>query len=110
MYYSRENVGERVLELTKGKKVPVVYDSVGKDTWLASLECVQPRGLMVSFGNASGPVDGVNLGILASKGSLYVTRPTLATQVDTRKKLNEAASELRSEEHTSERQAPMRNT
>ena len=92
--YSREDVVERVLDLTQGKKVPVVYDSVGKDTWLASLDCLQPRGLMVSFGNASGPVDGVNLGILASKGSLYVTRPTLGTYVTTREKMGQAADEL----------------
>src|SRR5690606_39707266 len=59
--YSRENVVERVLELTGGKKVPVVYDGVGKDTWETSLDCIEPRGLMVSFGNASGPVSGVNL-------------------------------------------------
>jgi NADPH2:quinone reductase len=92
--YTRESVVDRVLELTGGKKVPVVYDSVGKDTWLTSLDCLQPRGLMVSFGNASGPVDGVNLGILASKGSLYVTRPTLGTHVQTREQLVEAADEL----------------
>src|SRR5699024_2235378 len=60
--YTKENVPERVLELTEGKKVPVVYDSVGKDTWEISLDCLQPRGLMVSFGNASGAVTGVNLG------------------------------------------------
>jgi len=77
--YSHENVAKRVLELTDGKKCPVVYDGVGKDTWLTSLDCVEPRGLLVSFGNASGAVDGVNLGILSQKGSLYVTRPTLAT-------------------------------
>lgn len=77
--YSREDVAKRVLELTDGKKCPVVYDGVGKDTWETSLDCVAPRGLLVSFGNASGAVSGVNLGILASKGSLYVTRPTLAT-------------------------------
>lgn len=92
--YSRENVVERVLELTNGKKVPVVYDGVGKDTWLASLDCLQPRGLMVSFGNASGPVEGVNLGILSSKGSLFVTRPTLGTHVATHEKLKAAADEL----------------
>lgn len=92
--YSKENVAERVLELTRGKKVPVVYDGVGKDTWLASLDSLQPRGLMVSFGNASGPVDGVNLGILASKGSLYVTRPTLGTHVNTAEKMQAAADEL----------------
>ncbi len=92
--YSKENVAERVLELTKGKKVPVVYDGVGKDTWLASLDSLQPRGLMVSFGNASGPVEGVNLGILAAKGSLYVTRPTLGTHVNTPEKMQAAADEL----------------
>jgi NADPH2:quinone reductase len=77
--YSTEDVVKRVLELTDGKKCPVVYDGVGQDTWLTSLDCVAPRGLLVSFGNSSGPVAGVNLGILAQKGSLYVTRPTLAT-------------------------------
>ncbi len=92
--YSKENVVERVMELTKGKKVPVVYDGVGKDTWLASLDCLQPRGLMISYGNASGPVDGVNLGILASKGSLFVTRPTLGTHVNTPEKMQAAADEL----------------
>lgn len=92
--YSHEDVAQRVLELTGGKKVPVVYDGVGKSTWLASLDSVQPRGLVVSFGNASGAVDNVNLGILASKGSLFVTRPTLATHVDTREKLQAAADEL----------------
>ena len=92
--YSKENVVERVMELTKGKKVPVVYDGGGKDTWLASLDCLQPRGLMVSYGNASGPVDGVNLGILATKGSLYVTRPTLGTHVNTAEKMQAAADEL----------------
>ena len=92
--YSHENVAERVLALTGGKKVPVVYDGVGKDTWEASLDSVQPRGLVVSFGNASGPVTGVNLGILAQKGSIYVTRPTLATHVATVDKLQAAADEL----------------
>lgn len=75
--YNSENFVERVKEITGGKKVPVVYDSVGKDTWPASLDCLQPLGLMVSFGNSSGPVTGVDLGILAAKGSLYVTRQTL---------------------------------
>jgi NADPH2:quinone reductase len=92
--YSKENVVERVKELTKGKKVPVVYDGVGKDTWEMSLDCLQPRGLMVSYGNASGAVDGVNLGILAAKGSLFVTRPTLATHVPTQEKMQAAADEL----------------
>ncbi|AKQ56251.1 quinone oxidoreductase family protein [Bordetella hinzii] len=92
--YSRENVAERLLELTGGKKVPVVYDGVGKDTWETSLDCIEPRGLMVSFGNASGPVTGVNLGILNQKGCLYVTRPSLAVHVNTPEKLKAAADEL----------------
>src|SRR5690606_38137883 len=92
--YSRENVVERVLELTGGKKVPVVYDGVGKDTWETSLDCIEPRGLMVSFGNASGPVSGVNLATLNQKGCLYVTRPSLGLHVNTQEKLNAAASEM----------------
>jgi NADPH2:quinone reductase len=92
--YSKENFVERVKELTKGAKVPVVYDGVGKDTWEGSLDCLQPRGLMVSFGNASGTVTGVNLGILAAKGSLFVTRPTLGTHVVPRKRLEESSEEL----------------
>jgi NADPH2:quinone reductase len=92
--YTKENFVERVRELTGGEKLPVVYDSVGKDTWEGSLDCIQPRGLMVSFGNASGPVAGVNLGILAAKGSLYVTRPTLATHIVPRARLEASAAEL----------------
>ncbi|ARP95632.1 quinone oxidoreductase family protein [Bordetella genomosp. 13] len=92
--YSRENVVERVLELTGGKKVPVVYDGVGKDTWETSLDCIEPRGLMVSFGNASGPVTGVNVGILNQKGCLYLTRPSLGVHVNTQEKLKAAADEL----------------
>ncbi|ANN67733.1 quinone oxidoreductase family protein [Bordetella bronchialis] len=92
--YSRENVVERVLELTGGKKVPVVYDGVGKDTWDISLDCIEPRGLMVSFGNASGPITGVNVGILNQKGSLYLTRPSLAIHVNTPAKLKAASDEL----------------
>jgi len=92
--YTREDVAQRVLTLTGGKKVPVVYDGVGKDTWSASLDSVQPRGLVVSFGNASGPVENVSLGILAAKGSVFVTRPTLASHVDTPEKMQAAANEL----------------
>ncbi|TBU81537.1 quinone oxidoreductase [Pseudomonas daroniae] len=92
--YSHENVAQRVLELTDGKKCPVVYDGVGKDTWETSLDCVAPRGLLVSFGNASGAVTGVNLGILSQKGSLYVTRPTLAGYADTPEHLQKMADEL----------------
>lgn len=92
--YSHEDVVQRVLELTDGKKCPVVYDGVGKDTWLTSLDCLSPRGLMVSFGNASGAVTGVNLGILSQKGSLYVTRPTLASYANTPANLQKMADEL----------------
>ncbi|WP_144634721.1 quinone oxidoreductase family protein [Bordetella genomosp. 13] len=92
--YSHENVVERVLELTKGKKVPVVYDGVGKDTWETSLDCLEPRGLMVSFGNASGPVTGVNVGQLNQKGCLYLTRPSLGLHVNTPEKLKAAADEM----------------
>ncbi|HDX8764049.1 TPA: quinone oxidoreductase [Klebsiella michiganensis] len=92
--YREENIVERLKEITDGKKVHVVYDSVGKDTWEASLECLQRRGLMVSFGNSSGPVTGVNLGILNQKGSLYVTRPSLQGYITTREELTEASNEL----------------
>ncbi|MCW3150444.1 quinone oxidoreductase [Stutzerimonas stutzeri] len=91
---SGEDVVQRVLELTDGRKCPVVYDSVGKDTWEISLDCVAPRGLLVSFGNASGAVAGVNLGVLAQKGSLFVTRPTLAGYADTPERLQVMADEL----------------
>ena len=92
--YREESIVERVKEITGGKKVRVVYDSVGKDTWEASLDCLQRRGLMVSFGNASGPVTGVNLGILNQKGSLYVTRPSLQGYVTNHRELTEASNEL----------------
>jgi NADPH2:quinone reductase len=92
--YSKENFVEKVKALTGGKGVPVVYDSVGKTTWEGSLDCLRPRGLMVSFGNASGPVAPVNLGILSTKGSLYVTRPTLATYIASRTDLEETARSL----------------
>ena len=92
--YRRENIAERVKEITGGKGVPVVYDGVGKDTFEASLDCLQLRGLLVSFGNASGPVTGVNIGILAAKGSLYVTRPTLASYTASRADLETCANDL----------------
>lgn len=91
---SRENIVERVLQLTGGAKLPVVYDGVGKDTWLTSLDCLQPRGLMVSFGNASGAVTGVDLGILAAKGSLFVTRPNLAAHYRPLERLLASSAEL----------------
>jgi NADPH2:quinone reductase len=92
--YSTEDFAKRVKEITGGKGVPVVYDSVGKSTWEGSLDCLRPRGLMVSFGNASGPVAPVNLGILATKGSLYVTRPTLGTHIASRADLVERSNAL----------------
>src|SRR6185295_6817010 len=92
--YSKENFVERVKAITGGKGVPVVYDGVGKTTWDGSLDCLQPRGLIASFGNASGPVPPVNIGILATKGSLYVTRPTLATHIASRADLVERSNAL----------------
>lgn len=77
IFYDRENIAERVHSITDGKGVDVVFDGVGHSTWLASLDSLKPRGTMVSFGNASGSVKDVDLGILALKGSLFVTRPTL---------------------------------
>jgi NADPH2:quinone reductase len=71
-----------------------VYDGVGKDTFMGSLDCLKPRGLMVSFGNASGPVADFNLGVLAAKGSLYVTRPTLVTHASTPERLAAMAKDL----------------
>lgn len=92
--YTTEDVVERVRELTDGEMVPVVYDSVGRATWETSLDCLQRRGLMVSFGNASGPVTDVNLGILSQKGSLYVTRPIVADYVADRQVMRNSAKEL----------------
>ncbi|MCE8002674.1 NADPH:quinone reductase [Billgrantia ethanolica] len=92
--YTRENVVERVRELTDGAMCDVVYDSVGKDTWITSLDCLKPRSLMVSFGNASGAVEGVNLGILNQKGSLFVTRPSLNGYADTRERLETMCRDL----------------
>ncbi|MCX2523031.1 quinone oxidoreductase family protein [Larsenimonas rhizosphaerae] len=92
--YTREDVVARVRELTDGRMCDVVYDSVGKDTWEMSLDCLAPRGLMVSFGNASGPVEGVNLAILNKKGSLFVTRPSLAGYATTPERTRSMAAEL----------------
>lgn len=92
--YREEDVAERVRALTGGKGVPVVYDSVGKDTWDGSLDCLSPRGLMVSFGNASGPVPPINLGVLSAKGSLYVTRPTLGHYIGDKTERDAAAAAL----------------
>jgi NADPH2:quinone reductase len=92
--YSRENFAERVKEITGGRKVPVVFDSVGKDTFMGSLDCLQPRGLLAVFGNGSGPVPAFDLSLLAAKGSLYVTRPTLMTYTALREDLEAGAKEL----------------
>ena len=92
--YKRDNFVERVKELTGGKGVPVVYDSIGKDTFPASLDCLEPRGLFVSFGGASGPVPPVNIMMLSQKGSLYLTRPTLVTYTAKRENLLAMADEL----------------
>lgn len=91
--YRNDDIAAQVLDIAPGG-LPVVFDGVGKDTFIASLDSLQPKGLMVSFGNASGPVEDVNLGILAAKGSLFVTRPTLFNYTETREKLQEAADDL----------------
>jgi NADPH:quinone reductase len=90
--YKEENIVERVREITKGAMVPVVYDAVGKDTWQASLDSLQPFGLMVSFGNASGPVPPLPL--TALKGTLYITRPSLMPHTAKRSNLEEMSNEL----------------
>ncbi|MBJ6799664.1 quinone oxidoreductase family protein [Geomonas propionica] len=92
--YRTENIMERVKEITGGEGAAVVYDSVGKDTFETSLKCLRPRGLMVSFGNASGPVPPVDLLQLSQLGSLYLTRTGLATYIAKRSELEEAAAEL----------------
>jgi NADPH:quinone reductase len=92
--YTREDFVARVKDITGGKLLPVVYDSVGKDTFMKSLDCLRPLGLMVSFGQASGKVEPFDAGILAAKGSLYLTRPTLNTYAAKREDLVAAAKEL----------------
>jgi NADPH2:quinone reductase len=92
--YRKENFVERVKAITGGKGVPVVYDSVGKDTFVGSLDCLRPRGLMVSFGNSSGPVPPFELSLLQQKGSLYITRPTLVSYTGKREDLVATAKDL----------------
>ncbi|MEL0105541.1 MAG: quinone oxidoreductase [Rhodospirillaceae bacterium] len=92
--YATENVPERVAEITGGAKVPVVYDSVGKDTFMDSLDCLQPLGTMVSFGNASGALPPIDAGLLSAKGSLYFTRPGLMHHVAKREDLLDLAQSL----------------
>ena len=91
---STEDVVARVKQITKGKGVAVVYDGIGKDTVDISLNCLQPRGLLVSFGNSSGPVTNFSLGQLAAKGSLYITRPTLGTYILSDKEFQQTAGDV----------------
>ena len=92
--YNKEDFVQRVREITNGKGVPVVYDSIGKDTFTASLDCLAPLGMMVSFGNASGPVPAFSLNELGSRGSLFITRPSLMTYTAKRNDLEQMAAHL----------------
>jgi NADPH2:quinone reductase len=92
--YSKQDFVTEVKRITGGEKLPVVYDSVGRTTFVKSLDCLKLRGLMVSFGNASGPPKPIAPGVLAQKGSLYLTRPTLFHYVATREQLEQSAGEL----------------
>jgi NADPH2:quinone reductase len=92
--YTRQDFVAEVERITDGAKLPVVYDSVGKDTFLKSLDCLRPRGLMVSYGNASGRPDPIAPALLAQKGSLFLTRPTLFSYIATREELEQSAAEL----------------
>ncbi len=92
--YTRQDFAAEVDRITEGKKLRVVYDSVGRDTFMKSLDCLRPRGLMVSFGNASGAPEPIAPGILSQKGSLFLTRPTLFHYIATRDELEESAGEL----------------
>jgi NADPH2:quinone reductase len=92
--YSKQDFVAQVQAITAGEKLPVVYDSVGRDTFMKSLDCLKLRGLMVSFGNASGPPDPIPPNLLAQKGSLYLTRPTLFHYIATREQLEQSANEL----------------
>ena len=89
-----DDLAQKVRRLTRGAMVPVVYDSVGRDSFVPSLDCLAPRGLMVSYGNASGEVTGVSLSMLAARGSLYVTRPKLTSFIGGREQLEQASAEL----------------
>lgn len=92
--YTQENFVERVRALTNGEGVPVVFDSVGRDTFLGSLDCLQPRGMLVCFGNASGKPEPLDINLLGTKGSLYVTRPTLFQYTRLRSDLEESSAAL----------------
>ena len=92
--YSKPDFVAEVERITEGRKCDVVYDAVGKDTFPASLDCLRPRGMFVSFGNASGPVPPFPIGMLSQKGSLFATRPTLFSYIATRAELEESANAL----------------
>jgi NADPH2:quinone reductase len=92
--YSTEDVTERVMEITDGARLPVVYDGVGADTFDTSLDCLRPRGLMVSFGNASGAPPPLDLQTLSTKGSLYITRPTMLSYTASRQELQKSSADL----------------
>ena len=92
--YTRENFADRVKEITDGAGVPVVYDAVGRDTFEGSLDCLHPRGMLVSFGQSSGKIDPFDVGILSARGSLYITRPTLMTYTASRADLEASAEAL----------------
>jgi NADPH2:quinone reductase len=98
--YREHAIAEAVKDVTHGQKCDVVYDGVGASTFEASLDCLKPRGLLVSYGNASGPVTGVNLGILAQKGSLYITRPTLFGYANTPEALQAMSADVFEAVHT----------
>jgi NADPH2:quinone reductase len=92
--YTRDDFQKRVMEITEGRKLPVVYDSIGKDTFMQSIDCLRPRGLMALFGQASGPVPPIDINLLAQKGSLYLTRPTLGTFIASAEDLKKTADDL----------------
>jgi NADPH2:quinone reductase len=92
--YTRENFTRRVREITSGAGVPVVYDSIGKDTFTASLDCLAPLGMFISFGNASGPLPPIDSSVFAGRGSLFFTRPTLFTYIGKRSDYDAMAAEL----------------
>lgn len=92
--YSEENVLDRVMDITGGEKLPVVYDGVGKDTFFLSLDCLRPRGLMVSFGNASGAPEPLDLQELSNRGSLFITRPTMLSYTATPDELRQSSDDL----------------
>lgn len=94
IFYREEDFAARVREITGGQLCDVVYDGVGKVTFPGSLDCLKPLGMFVSFGNASGPIDAFNIGILGQKGSLFATRPSLAAHVAKREDLDRMAAEL----------------